>query len=255
MIAIATLLVVVTMTLIVNRVGAIALTATGVSTEVAHFQARSALTGVGFTTSESEHIINHPVRRRIVLSLMLVGNAGLVTIIATMVVGFAGEGDTSGVLARVGTLVGGLALILLAARSRMIDRLLSRLITAALRRFTRLELRDYVQLLDLAANHAVAELGVEADSWLAEHRLADLHLPDEGVLVLGIRRADGTFLGAPRGHTAVHEHDTLVMYGFADVLEDLGTRRVGMEGDRAHMKLMSEIAARLAEENAIDPEP
>lgn len=255
MIAIATLLVVVTMTLIVNRVGAIALTATGVSTEVAHFQARSALTGVGFTTSESEHIINHPVRRRIVLSLMLVGNAGLVTIIATMVVGFAGEGDTSGVLARVGTLVGGLALILLAARSRMIDRLLSRLITAALRRFTRLELRDYVQLLDLAANHAVAELGVEADSWLAEHRLADLHLPDEGVLVLGIRRADGTFLGAPRGHTAVHEHDTLVVYGFADVLEDLGTRRVGMEGDRAHMKLMSEIAARLAEENAIDPEP
>jgi hypothetical protein len=255
MIAIATLLVVVTMTLIVNRVGAIALIATGVSTEVATFQARSALTGVGFTTSESEHIINHPVRRRIVLSLMLVGNAGLVTIIATMVVGFAGEGDTGGVLARVGTLVGGLALILLAARSRMVDRLLSRLITAALRRFTRLELRDYVQLLDLAANHAVAELGVEADSWLAEHRLADLHLPDEGVLVLGIRRADGTFLGAPRGHTAVHEHDTLVVYGYADVLEDLGTRRVGMEGDRAHMNLMSEIAARQAEEAAIDPEP
>jgi hypothetical protein len=255
MIAIATLLVVVTMTLIVNRVGAIALIATGVSTEVATFQARSALTGVGFTTSESEHIINHPVRRRIVLSLMLVGNAGLVTIIATMVVGFAGEGDTGGVLARVGTLVGGLALILLAARSRMVDRLLSRLITSALRRFTRLELRDYVQLLDLAANHAVAELGVEADSWLAEHRLADLHLPDEGVLVLGIRRADGTFLGAPRGHTAVHEHDTLVVYGYADVLEDLGTRRVGMEGDRAHMKLMSEIAARQAEEAAIDPEP
>ena len=255
MIAIATLLVVVTMTLIVNRVGAIALTATGVSTEVAHFQARSALTGVGFTTSESEHIISHPVRRRIVLSLMLVGNAGLVTIIATMVVGFAGEGDTSGVVARVATLVGGLVVILLAARSRTIDRLLSRLIIAALRRFTRLELRDYVQLLDLAANHAVAELGVEADSWLAEHRLADLHLPDEGVLVLGIRRADGTFLGAPRGHTAVHEHDTLVVYGFADVLEDLGTRRVGMEGDRAHMKLMSEIAARQAEEAAIDPEP
>jgi K+/H+ antiporter YhaU regulatory subunit KhtT len=255
MIAIATLLVVVTMTLIVNRVGAIALTATGVSAEVAHFQARSALTGVGFTTSESEHIINHPVRRRIVLSLMLVGNAGLVTIIATMVVGFAGGGDTSGVLARVATLVGGLVVILLAARSRTIDNLLSRLITAALRRFTRLELRDYVQLLDLAANHAVAELGVEADSWLAEHRLADLHLPDEGVLVLGIRRADGTFLGAPRGHTAIHEHDTLVVYGYADVLEDLGTRTVGMEGDRAHIELMSEIAARQAEEAAIDPEP
>lgn len=38
-------------------------------------------------------------------------------------------------------------------------------------------------------------LGVEADSWVAEHRLADLQLPAEGVLVLGIRRTDGTFLG------------------------------------------------------------
>jgi hypothetical protein len=98
-------------------------------------------------------------------------------------------------------------------------------------------------------------LGVEADSSFAEHRLADLHLPDEGVLVLGIRQEDGTFLGAPRGDTAIHEQDTLVVYGYADVLEGLGMRRVGMEGDRAHTEPMSEIAARQAEEAAVDPEP
>ena len=255
MIAIATLLIVVTVTLIVNRVGTIALTATGLSAEVAHFQARSALTGVGFTTTESELIVGHPMRRRIVLTLMLLGNAGMVTIIATLVVGFAGRGDPTDALARVGTLAGGLILILLAARSRTVDRLLSKTISKALRRFTKLELRDYVQLLDLASNYAVAELGVEADSWVAEHQLADLHLPAEGVLVLGIRRTDGTFLGAPRGYTRVHEHDTLILYGYADVLEDLGTRRVGMEGDRAHLELMSEIAERQAEEDAADPEP
>ena len=255
MIAIATLLVVVTVTLIVNRVGAIALTATGLSAEVAHFQARSALTGVGFTTTESELVINHPVRRRILLSLMLVGNAGLVTIIATLVVGLADQGDTSGVLTRIGTLVGGLVVILLGARSKTIDRALSRIISGALRRFTKLEVRDYVQLLDLASNYAVAELGVEADSWFAEHRLADLHLPDEGVLILGVRRSDGTFLGAPRGNTRIHEHDTLVIYGFADIIEDLGTRKVGMDGDRAHREHVSEIAERQAEESASDPEP
>ncbi len=254
MIAVATLLIVVTVTLIVNRVGTIALTATGVSAEVAHFQARSALTGVGFTTTESELIVNHPMRRRIVLTLMLLGNAGLITIIATLVIGFAGQGDPGDALMRVGTLAGGLILILVAARSRTVDRLLSKIISRALRRFTKLELRDYVQLLDLASNYAVAELGVEADSWVAEHGLADLHLPAEGVVVLGIRRADGTFLGAPRGHTRIHEHDTLILYGYADVLEDLGTRRVGMEGDRAHMELMSEIAERQAEEDAADPE-
>jgi hypothetical protein len=255
MIAIATLLVVITLTLIVNRVGTIALTTTGLSVEVAHFQARSALTGVGFTTTESELIVNHPVRRRIVLTLMLFGNAGLVTIIATLVVGFAGTGDSVNVLVRLLTLAGGLLLILLAARSRAIDRLLSKATSSALRRFTKLEVRDYVQLLDLASNYAVAELGVEADSWVAEHRLADLQLPAEGVLVLGIRRTDGTFLGAPRGHTRVHEHDTLILYGFADVLEELGLRRVGMEGDRAHVEHVSEIEERLAEEEATDPEP
>ena len=139
-------------TLIVNRVGTIALTATGVSAEVAHFQARSALTGVGFTTTESELIVNHPMRRRIVLTLMLLGNAGLITIIATLVIGFAGQGDPGDALVRVGTLAGGLILILVAARSRTVDRLLSKIISRALRRFTKLELRDYVQLLDLASN-------------------------------------------------------------------------------------------------------
>jgi hypothetical protein len=68
MIAITTLLAVVAITLIVNRVGSIALVSTGLSAEVTHFQARSALTGVGFSTAESELIVNHPVRRRIVLS-------------------------------------------------------------------------------------------------------------------------------------------------------------------------------------------
>jgi Trk K+ transport system NAD-binding subunit len=254
MIAIATLLVVLSVTLIVNRVGTIALTATGLSTEVAHFQARSALTGVGFTTSETELIVSHPVRRRIVLSLMLVGNAGLVTIIATFVVGFAGTGDSVDALTRIGTLVGGLIVLLLAARSPTIDRLLSLAISAALRRFTKLEVRDYVQLLDLAKNHTVAELGVEADSWVVDHQLSDLHLPDEGVLVLGIRRTDGSFLGAPRGHTQIHEHDTLILYGFADVLDDLGSRKVGISGDRAHVETASEVKERQAEAEARDKE-
>lgn len=252
MIAIATLLVVITLTLIINRVGTIALTATGLSTEVAHFQARSALTGVGFTTTESELIINHPVRRRIVLGLMLVGNAGFVTIVGTLVVGFAGTGDNTDVLLRVGTLGIGLLVILMAARSKTIDRALSRLIGWALRVFTELEVRDYVQLLDLASNYAVVELGVEADSWVAKHQLGDMRLPDEGVLVLGIRRADGTFVGAPRGHSRIREHDTLILYGYADVLEELRARKVGVEGDRAHVELVPEISQRHVAEDAED---
>jgi len=250
-VAIATLLVVVTITLIVNRVGTIALTTTGLSYEVANFQARSALLGVGYTTSESDLVVNHPVRRRIVLSLMLVGNAGLVTIIGTVVVGFA-DSNTD-VLVKVGTLGIGLLVILIAARSRTVDNLLARVIGWALRRFTDLEVRDYVELLDLASNYAVVELGVEADSWVAEHRLADLRLPDEGVIVLGIRRSDGIFVGAPRGHTRLHEHDTMILYGYADVLDELRHRKVGLEGDHAHTVHIPDIAERHADEDAADP--
>jgi hypothetical protein len=76
MAAVVTLLIIVTLSLLVTRIATVALTLTGMSREQARFQARSALTGTGFTTSEAEEVTNHPVRRRIVLFLMLVLHPG-----------------------------------------------------------------------------------------------------------------------------------------------------------------------------------
>jgi Trk K+ transport system NAD-binding subunit len=131
---------------------------------------------------------------------------------------------------------------------------MSAVIAWSLRRFTQLEVRDYVQLLNLSADYAVAEIGVEADSWVVEHQLVDLHLPEEGVLVLGIQRRDGTFVGAPRGHTRIREHDTLVVYGYADVLDDLQARKVGPDGDRSHMELSTDVSVRHAMDDVTNPE-
>ena len=64
------------------RIGAVALEMTGLSREVATFQAQSAYTGVGFTTSESEYVVSYPVRRRIIRILMLVGSAGIASAMA-----------------------------------------------------------------------------------------------------------------------------------------------------------------------------
>lgn len=66
MIAILSLLVTLTLSLLVTRVGAMALMLTGMSREMARFQARSAFTGVGFTTQESESITTHPVHEEAV---------------------------------------------------------------------------------------------------------------------------------------------------------------------------------------------
>ncbi|HWH13902.1 MAG TPA: hypothetical protein VNT51_04095 [Miltoncostaeaceae bacterium] len=59
MIALASVFVVVIVSLLVTRVATVLLTATGLSREVARFQARSALSGVGFTTGEAESVVNH----------------------------------------------------------------------------------------------------------------------------------------------------------------------------------------------------
>lgn len=88
MVGLISLLVIVALSMLITRVATIALTHTGLSRESARFQARSALTGAGFTTTESEKVVNHPVRRRIVMILMLVGNAGIVTGMASLMLTF-----------------------------------------------------------------------------------------------------------------------------------------------------------------------
>ncbi len=106
MTAVLTLLVVVMLSLLVTRAATIALAATGLSRESARFQARSAFSGAGFTTSESESVVNHPVRRRIIMWLMLAGNAGIVAVVASLVLTVVEPGSNLSVLARPITLVG-----------------------------------------------------------------------------------------------------------------------------------------------------
>ena len=64
MAAIASLLIVLTISLMVTRVATMALVLTGMSREAARFQARSAFSGVGYTTREAEDVVSHPVRRQ-----------------------------------------------------------------------------------------------------------------------------------------------------------------------------------------------
>jgi len=73
MVALFSLLIIISLSIIVVRVGAVALELTGLSSEIASFQAQSAFSGVGFTTTESEALVSHPVRRRIIRGLILLG--------------------------------------------------------------------------------------------------------------------------------------------------------------------------------------
>ena len=239
MIALASVLLVALVSLLITRVATIALTLTGLSREVARFQARSALSGVGFTTTEAESVVTHPVRRRIVLMLMLVGSAGIVTVMATLLLSFV-NADRQQALVRLLVLAGGLAGILAASKSPAVDRRLSALIARALTRWTDLDARDYARLLHLSDRYAVMELAVRPTDWVAARTLGELNLRDEGVAVLGIERPDGTYIGSPVSDTEIRPHDTLVVYGPAARLAEIDERAAGPEGEEAHRRALAD---------------
>ncbi len=239
MAALVSVFAVVVISLLIARIAATALVLTGMSRESARFQARSALTGVGFTTTEAEAVVTHPVRRRIVLMLMLAGSAGIVTVMATLLLSFA-NADRDQSLLRLAILVGGLAAILVVSKSPAVDRWLSRLIARGLTRWTSLDVRDYDRLLHLADDYAVVELAIRPDDWIAGCTLGELNLRDEGVAVLGVQRPDGDYIGSPVWATRIDPYDTLVAYGPAARLAELDQRQKGSRGDDAHRRAVDE---------------
>ena len=236
LIPIFSLLSVVVASLLVVRVATVALVQTGLSEQLARFQARSAFTTAGFTTSETEQVVNHPVRRRIIMILMLAGNAGLVSLLGSFAASFADptkdvEGVFGAAWARLLVLAGGLLLLWLFARSQWVDRQMSRVIAWALKRYTALDLHDFAGLLHMSGGYVVGELRVDGDDWLAGRTLIELALTKEGVVVLGIEKPTGVYIGAPQGPTRLAAGDLLLLYGRSEQLKGLDERRHGSAGD------------------------
>lgn len=240
MIAVISLLMALVLSMTVVRVASIALRLTGLSSELARFQARSAFTGAGFTTAESEQVVRHPVRRRIIMLLMLLGNAGIITVMSSLVLSFVTTRQQTGITGslwfRLLMLAAGLAVLWAVANSRVVDRELSRMVAWALNRWTDLEVRDYAGLLHLGRGYVVSELLVQDSDWLAGRTLAELKLSDEGILVLGLEKPDGTYFGAPRGPTRVQPGDTVYLYGPAELIAGVDQRRAGAGGNWDHHK-------------------
>jgi hypothetical protein len=239
-VGIIALLTVLGLSMAITRLAAIALSMTGLSRQSASFQARSAFTGTGFTTAESEKVVNHPVRRKIIMVLMVLRSAGLVTVIISVLLSFMGAAAESNRLVRLAWLLAGAAGLLIFAHLPVVDRGMERLIGWALHRWTDLDVRDYSRLLKLSGEYTVTEMHVGEDDWVEGKALRDCDLAEEGVTVLGIQRRDGDYVGAPHGDTPIHAEDILILYGRSDALRDLDQRRRGGEGDVAHRKAVGE---------------
>ncbi len=254
MIGVITVILILVFSILITRIASLALTHTGLSREASKFQARSAFTGVGFTTSESEKVVNHPVRRRILLLLMILGNAGIVTGIASLIIGFTGISDRVSNWVKIIILAGGISILWILANSRWIDQQLSNLINRLLKKQHQIDVNDYASLLHLSGDFRISEILIECEHWLCEEKLYNTKLRDEGLNLLAISRKDGTFLGAPDGDTIIRDGDTLIIYGRAEVLSKLEKRLKGAKGNREHREMIKEQKKVQEHEKEEDPQ-
>ena len=239
MVAIISFLFILLSTLLIVRTGSVMLKLTGMSYDVSRFQARSAFTGTGFTTAESEMILNHPVRRKIIAMLMVTGNIGFISFVSSLVITFLGankEGSSGAfqMLIRIAIMFSGLILIFLLSKSKLVDRLLQKFIESALKKWTKLNIQDYESLLNLSGEFNVIQYQVQENSWLVNRSLEGLQLINEGVLILGIKRFDGYYVGAPQSETLIYSGDEIVIYGKEAVIRSLTLRKNGEDGDQEH---------------------
>jgi len=208
------LLALVVVALLLVQLGSNALVLTGMSQSAARFQAASAFFGVGFTTSEAEMVVNHPVRRRIILHLIITGNIGITSALATLIVTLL-RNNPSGyievlllgllVLAAVGT---GLLLNVRWIKSPL-DRVMKRLLKDA----GVVQALDYDVILNVRGGFAVTEVEILDGHPFAGRHLKESRPSDHGIIVLGVQRRDGSFVGAPDKEARLEVGDVAMIYG------------------------------------------
>jgi hypothetical protein len=211
MYAVATFLIVAVFTLVLVQFLTGALIATGLPPEVAGFQARSAFSGAGFTTTEAESVVNHPTRRKIISTGMFVGSLGTPTLVVTVMVGLMAPGPGS-TTERTLVTVSGIILILLVIGARPIRRALERIgRNYANKRLIPALGTEPNELLVLGNDFFIGALRLEAEPGDTYRSLKGLRDAIPEARVLGVRTREG-FLGEPPMDFTLHEDDELIIF-------------------------------------------
>ena len=212
------LLIFIAVWLLVLWIGSIALEATGMERSRARFQALSALSGTGFTTTHAEAIVEHPRRRRIVSYLMFLGNTGIIALILLVILyaraGIAPPSTTTIVIAVVVLLAIGLAIWL---------RLIDKLTTAILRLMGRervISPHIAQKILYQAGDYALVRLAVGKEARVAGLVLNEFDFQQQGITVLAIERGDSV-MSQLQPEEKLLAGDYLLCYGKLDNISEI----------------------------------
>ena len=251
MIAAVSLFLIVSLSVLITKIAAIALMHTGLSTESAKFQARSAYTGAGLSTKETESIMNHPVRRKIIYHLMLIGNAGIVTVMSSLILTFILPDTMASKLYGLLIVIVGMIILFLAVRSKWVDRGLSRVISKMLKRYTSIEIHDFAAVLHLKDDYTIIEAKVDHDGWMGNRTLEQLNLREEGITILGVDRKGKGYFGSPSGEFKILPEDVVTLYGKSDGIKSIYSRKKDHYAQQEHKNFVAQEETRRENEKQV----
>jgi TrkA-C domain len=213
MVAVVTLIVIAMVSLLAVRAGSTALMMTGLSWDAASFQSYSAFFGVGFTTSEAELVVNHPVRRRIIRDLILAGNVGVTSALATMVATLVQNSSGVRPLLMVLGMVVGLGLLLYLTRVSWVQRAIDKTIQRTLEKTGLVRVMDYELLLRIQHGFVVSEVEIVANTPIVNQSLSQSRPWDHGVVILAVKTDGKANDGLPHARTVLRQGDVVTVYG------------------------------------------
>ena len=199
---------------------AIVMKLTGLEISKARFQLISILTHTGFTTRESELIVQHPTRRKVASVLMIVSYVAQITLISLFFKVLSEA--TENMLGTSITLAVIVVFVIVASQSKYLsvrfDRAAEKLLQNRIRKANNSNRIE--QILNLSPEFSIYELIVNTDSFICDKTLKELKLKEHFIQILKIDRGS-EMIDFPKADTEVLAGDRMIVYGKIDALTQM----------------------------------
>lgn len=212
-------IVVIVISAVVVKIATVALKMTGMEAERARFQALSAFTGTGFTTRDSEFIMEDAIRKKIVMVLMILGNAGLVSVITALIFSF-GKGGVRPAIVNSAIMILSVVIIYKIATHRRLTQIITKKIEAGLVKRPPFRKRPVEEILRVARDYGIAEVAIKESCQNLGRSLADSSFRENDILVLAIER-NNRVIPTPKAADTIQLGDTIICYGRLGSLEKI----------------------------------
>ena len=200
-------------------IGSIALESTGLERAKARFQALSALTGTGFTTSQSELIVEDAGRRKIISWLILLGNTGIMAFILLVIL-YTRAGLTMPSIIAITIVLTAILMIYLSLRLGLVDYLTTLFVKTAGKKKAPALGFSVESILYQAGEYAIAIIAVGEKAGLAGLNVKDISSERKIIKVMIIEKDTRVILN-PDGSEKLNKGDRFTCYGHISHIDDI----------------------------------